>query len=107
MELKLPPLAENGETLTGAEIVVRCLKEEGVEFVFGYPGGAVLHIYDAIFNQQAFNHILVRHEQAALHASALRRGAAPEAEQPPWRVARMRSTAAWGLIISSRSCQGP
>jgi len=69
MELKLPPLAETGETLTGAEIVVRCLKEEGVEFVFGYPGGAVLHIYDAIFNQKAFNHILVRHEQAALHAA--------------------------------------
>jgi acetolactate synthase-1/2/3 large subunit len=69
MELKLPPLAETGETLTGAEIVVRCLKEEGVEFVFGYPGGAVLHIYDAIFNQKAFSHILVRHEQAALHAA--------------------------------------
>ena len=69
MELKLPPLAETGETLTGAEIVVRCLKEEGVEFVFGYPGGAVLHIYDAIFGQKSFNHILVRHEQAALHAA--------------------------------------
>ncbi|MBK7660558.1 MAG: acetolactate synthase 3 catalytic subunit [Betaproteobacteria bacterium] len=69
MELKLPPLAETGETLTGAEIVVRCLKEEGVEFVFGYPGGAVLHIYDAIFDQKAFSHILVRHEQAALHAA--------------------------------------
>ncbi|MBK8325033.1 MAG: acetolactate synthase 3 catalytic subunit [Betaproteobacteria bacterium] len=69
MELKLPPLAETGETLTGAEIVVRCLKEEGVEFVFGYPGGAVLHIYDAIFGQKAFHHILVRHEQAALHAA--------------------------------------
>ncbi len=69
MELKLPPLAETGETLTGAEIVVRCLKEEGVEFVFGYPGGAVLHIYDAIFSQKAFSHILVRHEQAALHAA--------------------------------------
>jgi acetolactate synthase I/II/III large subunit len=69
MELKLPPLAETGETLTGAEIVVRCLQAEGVKFVFGYPGGAVLHIYDAIFNQKAFNHILVRHEQAALHAA--------------------------------------
>jgi thiamine pyrophosphate-dependent acetolactate synthase large subunit-like protein len=53
MELKLPPSLDAGETLTGAEIVIRCLKEEGVEFVFGYPGGAVLHIYDAIFNQAA------------------------------------------------------
>jgi acetolactate synthase-1/2/3 large subunit len=69
MELKLPPLAETGETLTGAEIVVRCLQDEGVEFVFGYPGGAVLFIYDAIFNQKAVSHILVRHEQAALHAA--------------------------------------
>jgi acetolactate synthase-1/2/3 large subunit len=69
MELKLPPLAETGETLTGAEIVIRCLKEEGVEFVFGYPGGAVLHIYDAIFKQKDVKHILVRHEQGALHAA--------------------------------------
>jgi acetolactate synthase-1/2/3 large subunit len=55
--------------LTGAEIVVRCLAEEGVEHVFGYPGGAVLYIYDAIFNQEKFKHILVRHEQAAVHAA--------------------------------------
>ena len=55
--------------LTGAEIVVRCLAEEGVEHVFGYPGGAVLYIYDAIFNQDKFQHILVRHEQAAIHAA--------------------------------------
>ena len=54
---------------TGAEIVVRCLAEEGVEHVFGYPGGAVLYIYDAIFNQDKFQHILVRHEQAAIHAA--------------------------------------
>ena len=45
MELKPPPMVESGSTLTGAEIVIRCLKAEGVEFVFGYPGGAVLHIY--------------------------------------------------------------
>jgi len=57
------------EVLTGAEIVVRCLKEEGVDHVFGYPGGAVLYIYDAIFKQDAFQHILVRHEQAAVHAA--------------------------------------
>ncbi len=57
------------ETITGAEIVVRCLAEEGVEHVFGYPGGAVLYIYDAIFNQDKFQHVLVRHEQAAVHAA--------------------------------------
>jgi acetolactate synthase-1/2/3 large subunit len=55
--------------ITGAEIVVRCLAEEGVEHVFGYPGGAVLYIYDAIFKQDKFQHILVRHEQAAIHAA--------------------------------------
>jgi len=54
---------------TGAEILVKCLAEEGVEHVFGYPGGAVLYIYDAIFNQNKFQHILVRHEQAAIHAA--------------------------------------
>ncbi len=55
--------------LTGAEITIQCLQEEGVEFVFGYPGGAVLYIYDALFNQDKVKHILVRHEQAALHAA--------------------------------------
>ena len=69
MELKLPPLAETGETLTGAEIAIRCLREEGVQFIFGYPGGAVLHIYDAIFKQDAVTHILARHEQGAVHAA--------------------------------------
>jgi len=55
--------------LSGAEIVVQALKDEGVELVFGYPGGAVLHIYDAIFQQQDVQHVLVRHEQAATHAA--------------------------------------
>ena len=55
--------------LTGAEIVVQALKDEGVEYVFGYPGGAVLHIYDAIFREDAIKHILVRHEQGATHAA--------------------------------------
>src|SRR5512147_2602489 len=55
--------------LTGAEIAIRCLQEEGVEYVFGYPGGAVLFIYDALFNQEKVKHILVRHEQAAVHAA--------------------------------------
>lgn len=55
--------------LNGAEIVVRCLAEQGVDHVFGYPGGAVLYIYDAIYKQDNFKHILVRHEQAAVHAA--------------------------------------
>ncbi len=54
---------------TGAEIVVRCLQAEGVEYVFGYPGGAVLNIYDEIYKQDRFKHVLVRHEQAAVHAA--------------------------------------
>ena len=55
--------------LSGAEILVHCLKDEGVEYLFGYPGGAVLHIYDALYNQEEVKHILVRHEQAATHAA--------------------------------------
>jgi len=55
--------------MTGAEIVVRSLIEEGVEHLFGYPGGAVLNIYDAIHQQDELQHILVRHEQAATHAA--------------------------------------
>ena len=55
--------------LTGAEIVIRCLQEEKTEYVFGYPGGAVLFIYDALFNQDKVRHVLVRHEQAAVHAA--------------------------------------
>jgi acetolactate synthase I/II/III large subunit len=55
--------------LSGGEIIVQCLKDEGVEHVFGYPGGAVLHIYDALFRQKDVKHILVRHEQAAGHAA--------------------------------------
>ncbi|MDP4920152.1 MAG: hypothetical protein RLZZ133_673 [Pseudomonadota bacterium] len=55
--------------LTGAEILVRCLQEEKVVHLFGYPGGAVLYIYDEIFKQKTIQHILVRHEQAAVHAA--------------------------------------
>jgi acetolactate synthase-1/2/3 large subunit len=58
-----------GMELTGAEIVVRCLQEEGVEYVFGYPGGAVLFIYDELFKQDKVKHVLVRHEQGAAHAA--------------------------------------
>lgn len=55
--------------LSGAQILVQSLKAENVEYVFGYPGGAVLEIYDAIFQLKKFRHILVRHEQAAVHAA--------------------------------------
>ncbi len=58
-----------GVALTGAEIVIRCLQEEGVEHVFGYPGGAVLYIYDELFKQDKVKHVLVRHEQGAAHAA--------------------------------------
>jgi len=57
------------EQLSGGEMLIRALADEGVEFLFGYPGGAVLHIYDAIFQQDKVKHILVRHEQAAGHAA--------------------------------------
>jgi acetolactate synthase-1/2/3 large subunit len=57
------------EDLTGAEITIRCLQEEGVKHIFGYPGGAVLFIYDELFKQNKVKHILVRHEQAAVHAA--------------------------------------
>src|SRR5574337_43789 len=59
--------AENNQT--GAEILLRALKDQGVDTIFGYPGGAVLPIYDALFQQNAIRHILVRHEQAAVHAA--------------------------------------
>src|ERR1051325_9886511 len=55
--------------LTGAEVLLRALKDQGVEVIFGYPGGAVLPIYEALFNQNAIRHVLVRHEQGAVHAA--------------------------------------
>lgn len=55
--------------LSGAEILIQCLKDEGVEYIFGYPGGTVLHIYDALFKQDDVKHILTRHEQGATHAA--------------------------------------
>ena len=55
--------------LSGGDLLMRALKDEGVKFIFGYPGGAALHIYDSIFKQKAFEHILVRHEQGATHAA--------------------------------------
>jgi acetolactate synthase-1/2/3 large subunit len=55
--------------LTGADIIIECLKAEDIDYVFGYPGGAVLHIYDAFYKQDDVRHILVRHEQGATHAA--------------------------------------
>ena len=55
--------------LTGADILVRCLQDEGIEYIFGYPGGAALHIYDALYKQDVVKHVLVRHEQGAAHAA--------------------------------------
>ncbi|MBU6494492.1 MAG: acetolactate synthase 3 large subunit, partial [Burkholderiales bacterium] len=55
--------------LIGAEILVRALQEEGVEYIWGYPGGSVLYIYDELYKQDRIQHILVRHEQAAVHAA--------------------------------------
>lgn len=60
---------EKVKTMTGAEIVLQALADQGVEVIFGYPGGAVLPLYDAIFKQTKIRHILVRHEQAAVHAA--------------------------------------
>ena len=60
---------QDGPEMIGAEILVHALHAEGVEYVWGYPGGSVLFIYDEIFKQDKFEHILVRHEQAAVHAA--------------------------------------
>lgn len=57
------------QKLTGAQIIIKALKDQGVDTIFGYPGGAVLPIYDALFQQNDLRHILVRHEQAAVHAA--------------------------------------
>jgi acetolactate synthase-1/2/3 large subunit len=63
------PTATPPETLMGAEILVRCLQAENVNYLWGYPGGAVLYIYDALYKQDTIQHVLVRHEQAAVHAA--------------------------------------
>ena len=62
-------MSKKKEILRGAEIFCRALKDEGVKHLFGYPGGAVLHIYDALYKQDDVEHILVRHEQGATHAA--------------------------------------
>jgi acetolactate synthase-1/2/3 large subunit len=63
------PSSSNPSELNGSEIMVRCLQAEGVKFMWGYPGGAVLYIYDALYKQDTIQHVLVRHEQAAIHAA--------------------------------------
>ena len=55
--------------LTGAQIVIECLKEQGVDTVFGYPGGAILNVYDELYKHQEIRHILTSHEQGASHAA--------------------------------------
>ena len=66
---KAAPRAAGAKKMTGSEIVIRALLDQGIDVVFGYPGGAVLPIYDALFQQNALRHILVRHEQGAVHAA--------------------------------------
>ena len=61
--------AASGQELRGAEILVKALQAENVQYIWGYPGGAVLHIYDAFYKQDTIQHVLVRHEQAAVHAA--------------------------------------
>ena len=66
MEMQTKPKAKTDtDQMTGAEIVITALKEQGVEVMFGYPGGAVLPIYDALFTEPSIRHVLVRHEQGA------------------------------------------
>jgi acetolactate synthase I/II/III large subunit len=64
-----PPPHSSHQELNGSDILVRCLQAEGVKYIWGYPGGAVLYIYDALYKQETIQHVLVRHEQAAVHAA--------------------------------------
>jgi acetolactate synthase-1/2/3 large subunit len=64
-----PPSSSPAAEPSGSEILVRCLQAEGVKYLWGYPGGAVLYIYDALYKQDSIEHVLVRHEQAAVHAA--------------------------------------
>ncbi|MDO9400910.1 MAG: acetolactate synthase 3 catalytic subunit [Polaromonas sp.] len=62
-------MANQSQELMGAEVLIKALQAEGVEYLWGYPGGAVLYIYDALYKQETIQHVLVRHEQAAVHAA--------------------------------------
>src|SRR6201997_1828265 len=64
-----PPNSAHASDPNGSEILVRCLQAENVKYIWGYPGGAVLYIYDALYKQQSIQHVLVRHEQGAVHAA--------------------------------------
>jgi len=64
-----PHPSSSSQEPNGSEILVRCLQAEGVKYLWGYPGGAVLYIYDALYKQESIQHVLVRHEQAAIHAA--------------------------------------
>jgi acetolactate synthase-1/2/3 large subunit len=64
-----PPSATTAQEPNGSEILVRCLQAENVQYIWGYPGGSVLYIYDALYKQETIQHVLVRHEQAAVHAA--------------------------------------
>ncbi|RQO56451.1 acetolactate synthase 3 large subunit [Paucibacter sp. KBW04] len=64
-----PQTTSTSSELNGSEALVRCLQAEGVQYLWGYPGGSVLYIYDALFKQETIQHVLVRHEQAAVHAA--------------------------------------
>ncbi|MCX2862608.1 acetolactate synthase 3 catalytic subunit [Paucibacter sp. PLA-PC-4] len=68
-QLHSPSSSPVSSELNGSEILVRCLQAEGVKYLWGYPGGAVLYIYDALYKQDTIQHVLVRHEQAAVHAA--------------------------------------
>src|SRR5580698_8580643 len=63
------PHPNSAQDPNGSEILVRCLQAENVKYVWGYPGGAVLYIYDALYKQESIQHVLVRHEQGAVHAA--------------------------------------
>lgn len=65
----MPETGVTNEPMLGAAIILKALQEQGVEVIFGYPGGAVLPIYDELFKQNSIRHILVRHEQGAVHAA--------------------------------------
>ena len=78
-------IAQTAAPASGAEVLLRALVEQDVEVIFGYPGGAVLPIYDALFQQSAIRHILVRHEQAAVHPAGLAWFSSPAARVPRTR----------------------
>ena len=75
--------------LSGADIVIECLKEQGVDTVFGYPGGTILNIYDSLFRHPEIRHILTSHEQGAAHAADRERPIwSPELRPPTWIQSR-------------------